>query len=425
MGPTMRRCPIAGCGVIVEHVSSSAGFTATDLVAPALRRNPRRAHLLVSTVLGKHIPTDPRAVTGAADRLGDLVADLVGARVEDALVVGFAETATGLGHGVATRIRAGTYLHSTRRRGVEPPVYAGFEEGHSHATSHELVPSAPDVLGGRGPVVLVDDETSTGRTAMAAIHALQERCPRRRYVIASLVDFRAPEDDELIDHTARELDIVIDLVSLARGRVALPGSLTAAVEALPEPKFNDRNLMRGNARRCELPWPTTVPEGGRHGFLAADAGSFERAVDDAASVLTACLDRDRPTIVVGHEELMYLPLSIAHVLRDDGLAARFQTTTRSPAYVRNEEGYPLRRGFRFAAPESGETAPRFLYNARWPGLDSEAQIVLVVDSPADTGRLVDRGGAVDVLTAAGIDVIVAALPPSAGLGTRYRAGGAR
>ena len=30
------------------------------LVGLALRRNPRRAHLLVSGVLGKHVPADPR-----------------------------------------------------------------------------------------------------------------------------------------------------------------------------------------------------------------------------------------------------------------------------------------------------------------------------------------------------------------------------
>ena len=46
-----------------------------DLVGMALRRNPRRAHLLVSTVLGKHLPADPRLVYGAGRLLGALVAD--------------------------------------------------------------------------------------------------------------------------------------------------------------------------------------------------------------------------------------------------------------------------------------------------------------------------------------------------------------
>ena len=39
-----------------------------------LRRNPRRAQLLVSTVLGKHLPADPRVIAGTGRLLGALVA---------------------------------------------------------------------------------------------------------------------------------------------------------------------------------------------------------------------------------------------------------------------------------------------------------------------------------------------------------------
>ena len=46
-----------------------------ELVELALRRNPKRAHLLVSTVLGKHIPVDPRSVHETGLRLGRAVAD--------------------------------------------------------------------------------------------------------------------------------------------------------------------------------------------------------------------------------------------------------------------------------------------------------------------------------------------------------------
>ena len=105
------------------------------LLGLALRRNPRRAQLLVSRVLGKHVPTDPRLVRAAGLLLGGLVADALAGRPArplpvpllhaavdgdptatdalhtaaqaaigeppDALVLGFAETATALGHCVA------------------------------------------------------------------------------------------------------------------------------------------------------------------------------------------------------------------------------------------------------------------------------------------------------------------------------------
>ncbi|MGO4492538.1 phosphoribosyltransferase domain-containing protein [Arthrobacter sp. 2YAF22_2] len=43
------------------------------LVGLALRRNPKRAHLLVSRVLAKHVPTEPGIATAAGRLLGLLV----------------------------------------------------------------------------------------------------------------------------------------------------------------------------------------------------------------------------------------------------------------------------------------------------------------------------------------------------------------
>lgn len=113
---------------------------------------------------------------------------------------------------------------------------------------------------------------------------------------------------------------------------------------------------------------------------------------------------------------MYMPLRLAHALTDHGTATRFQTTTRSPAFVRDVPGYPLRRGFSFVAPEQipaehEAEAARYLYNARWPEpSDERPELILVIDSPADTDRLRADGGVLDVLTAAGEDVLVAIVP---------------
>lgn len=445
--------------------------TVPELVRPGLRKNPRRAHLLVSTVLGKHLPTDPRVVLDAGNRLGDLVRGVLGART--AVVLGFAETATGLGHCVAARIEASCYLHSTRRRVPDVVTFAGFEEGHSHATSHLLQPVPAGIFAGAGPLVLVDDEISTGDTALDAIRALHTFTPRAHYVLASLVDMRTEADRERFAAAAAELGARIDTVCLASGRTYLPEDLPRTVQELPEVEFNPIGTRTGSYRRVELPWPAVVPEGGRHGFLRSDTDGFDRAVDVAARILRDRLAVDhpgRPVIVLGHEELMYLPLRLAVSLAEQGVPTRYQTTTRSPAYILDEPGYPLRRGFRFVAPEPGEEQPRYLYNARWTPLPGHAHhhhggpgeshhglrsvghdirlpraaspgaavvpitadgigtavvedagaaegapgaepvAVVVVDAPADTPRLVAAGGLIDVLTAAGTDVLVAVLP---------------
>ncbi|MFD3510727.1 phosphoribosyltransferase [Nocardia sp. NPDC058666] len=380
-----------------------------ELVQPGLRRNPRRAHLLVSTVLGKHLPTDPRVVIGAGNRLADLVREVLGD--QEAVVLGFAETATGLGHCVAARIDAGVYLHSTRRHEPRATTLTGFEEGHSHATSHLLQPAPAAIFANDLPLVLVDDEISTGDTAIDAVRALHAFAPRSHYVLASLVDMRTPADRIKFEAAAAELGARIDTVCLASGRTDLPAGLIGTVTALPDPQLNPVAPQPGSYDRIELNWPADVPEGGRHGTLRSDNAPFDIAVKSIANEVSARLDVEfagRPVIVIGHEELMYLPVRLAADLADAGTPARFQTTTRSPAYVLDEPGYPLRRGFRFTAPEPDPTAARYLYNAQWP--DADPVLLVVIDPPADTPELVAPGGLVDVLTASGADVLIAVVP---------------
>src|ERR1044072_5599046 len=195
----------------------------TDLLGLALRRNPKRAHLLVSNVLGKHVPQSPSVVYGQGFALGRRVRDLLGdEEAARAVVLGYAETATGLGHSVADGIALAPYLHSTRRPGPGAPPAGGFEEPHSHATSHLLLPEDPALLAGDGPLVLVDDEFSTGNTVLNTVRDLHQRYPRRRYVVVALVDMRSAADAGRLDDFAREIGARVDLVAAASGAVRLP-----------------------------------------------------------------------------------------------------------------------------------------------------------------------------------------------------------
>lgn len=387
--------------IALTPTGSSSSWSVDELVRPGLRRNPRRAHLLVSEVLGKHIPVDPATVTSAAEQLADLVLGAVGG--SDVDVLGFAETATGLGHGVAAHLGAHCYLHSTRRHVPGLDVYAEFQEGHSHATDHRLLPTSAGVMRTTLPLVLVDDEISTGTTALEAVRSLHAAAPRARYVIASLVDMRSPEHHAHTRSVAEELGVMIDSVSLAQGSVELAPDLVETVIALPDPHYNPVASTPGVVSRIDATWPATVPDGGRHGFLESDAGAFDDAVAQVADVVDAAIDATRPVVVLGHEELMYMPLRLATALGERHHPALYQTTTRSPAYVLDEPGYPLRRGFEFRAPEEDDAQHRYVYNASGP---ENALIVIVVDEPADTDRLFADDGAARTIAAAGSDVLV-------------------
>jgi orotate phosphoribosyltransferase len=397
-------------GLGAEHISGVDDWRVEDLVRPGLRRNPKRAHLWVSTVLGKHIPVPPAVIFAAAADLGVLSTTALRARgLTDSLVFGFAETATGLGHAVAHQMDAGHYLQSTRRENIAVPVIARFEEGHSHATDHLIVPTDPDTLLTDLPVVLVDDEISTGATALDAIASMQRIHRRPLYLVSSLVDMRTEDDISRCRRRAEELGTEVEFISLARGCTHIPEGLPAQVVDLPPATPPPSVAQAGSIERLEVPWPASVPDGGRHGFRREDWPDFDEAISEVARVVAGRLDPGRSIVVVGHEELMYLPQRVAASLAEFVEAPILsQTTTRSPAHVIDREGYPLRRGYNFIAPEPDEARDRYLYNAVHD--DPDARVVMIVDSPADTESLTGSGGLVDTLSGAGVDVLLVVVP---------------
>ncbi|MFE6778885.1 phosphoribosyltransferase [Streptomyces sp. NPDC057702] len=411
-----------------------AGGRLRELLGLALRRNPRRAHLLVSNVLGKHVPQRPDVVYGAGVRLGERVRALLGeADAARAVVLGYAETATGLGHSVADGLALAPYLHSTRRpvAGVAP--VGGFEEEHSHATSHLLLPEDPELLAGDGPLVLVDDEFSTGRTVLNTIRTLHDRFPRDRYVVVALVDMRSAADRAELERFAASLGARVDLVALAAGTVRLPADVLARGQALVaaheagtgatgtgvEPagsagagtgapardplgaaRSTDGSAPAAGAGhpaavRVELDWPRQLPDGGRHGFTPAHRRTLDAALPEMARRLaralhpreaapgttvtpassvtpTARADARAPRVLVlGFEELMYAPLRLA-----DALRAEFARTAGAVAADTGDAGAAGATG---AAGGTGVGGPGAVPEVRYS--TTTRSPVLALDDP--------------------------------------------
>ena len=419
-----------------------AGPDPGALLGLALRNNPRRAQLLVSRVLGKHVPTDPRVVHAAGLLLGALVADAlagcpprtlpvdllhdalrgapgaagalhVEARAAvapepvDAVVLGFAETATALGHCVAEALGGADYLHSTRRPVAGVATAGSFVEEHSHHTGHLLLPSDPALLAGPRPLVLVDDELSTGRTAVNTIAALHRTAPRAHYVLATLVDLR---DDAL---AGLPDGVRVDVVALTRARLTLPPDLAERAAALraelagatadagpgrdgAAPAVTCRDAIGAPAAGADAParvllsdlgWPAGLPAGARHGFTAAHHRLLAVALPELGAALAraAGVRPGERTLVLGTEELMAVPLRLAAALADAGHDVRFSTTTRSPAVVADAPDYALTSGIVFPShddPADGP-GPRYAYNIarNWD------HVLVVVDPAGDTTAL--------------------------------------
>jgi adenine/guanine phosphoribosyltransferase-like PRPP-binding protein len=454
-------------GLSLRTTGSPVGLSLTDLVGLAVRRNPRRAHLLVSRVLGKHVPTDPRVVLGAGLLLGELVrlrlagddtalpppvaaaaeqlrlaltdpdaadaaagllsAFAVPSARHDVVVLGYAETATALGDAVAERLGATLYLHSTRRSVPGLAPYGGFEEAHSHATSHLLLPAGPAMLEGGDALVLVDDELSTGATVLSTIEALHRRAPRGRYVVAALVDLRSGDDRARFDDAGARLGARIDVVALATGVVRLPADVLDRGRALVE-ELDGVERARPSGpptavRWVDIGWPRTVPETARHGIAPEHrqllATRLPRVADELAQAVQGLLPPDAGSwprvLVLGTEELMAAPLRLAVALQGElagrGCPAtvRFSTTTRSPVLPLDDPGYAIRSALVFDAHDEPDDGPghRFAYNLAGRPFDV---VVLVTDEHGSLPHPGEPNGLLHQLGAATRRVVVAMLP---------------
>ncbi|HEY3480020.1 MAG TPA: phosphoribosyltransferase domain-containing protein, partial [Streptomyces sp.] len=363
-----------------------------------------------------HVPQSPHEVYGQAYALGVRARELLGPDAAgEAVVLGYAETATGLGHAVADGIGGVPYLHSTRREVPGVAAGGGFQEEHSHATGHLLLPEDPGLLSGSGPLVLVDDEFSTGQTVLNTIRDLHARHPRERYVVVALTDMRSAADRQRLDGFAASLGAGVDVIALASGTVTLPDGvlargqeLVARHESAPPAPAAAYDLTH-----VDLGWPAGLPDGGRHGFTPAHRQTLEDALPAMAGTLRAALPEGaRRVLVLGNEELMYAPLRLAGALQETLPEAdvRFSTTTRSPVLAVDDPGYAIRSRIVFPAhddPTDGGAPERYAYNVAGAGFDA---VVCVVDSAGETPELYAPGGLLAHLAAHTGGLLLAVVP---------------
>lgn len=150
-----------------------------ELFDIAERRNPKRAFLFVSKVLGRHIPVSPQKMRETYQRLAKQFPPSLEGPI---LFIGMAETAVGLGAGIFDEVRSryqqAIYLTSTRHPVDNGELLCEFKENHSHATDHLLyLPKTAEQrqwVQQAKTVVLIDDEATTGNTFINLLSALRE-----------------------------------------------------------------------------------------------------------------------------------------------------------------------------------------------------------------------------------------------------------
>jgi len=301
----------------IEVTGEGGSWGVRSLLDVAARTNAARGYLLVSRVLGKHLPVTPSRMARAHDALAAaLPVDLQG----PVAFVGMAETATGLGWGVfesfgrRTTRRDLVYLHTTRHPVAGHEALA-FEERHSHGPAQVLCVPGATPAGDRWraarTLVVVDDEVTTGLTAAA----LADRVARsgvplaRRCMVALVASGRATltaEGGALAGW---------DVATLASVRVTFTAAGERAVTTAPQGLSPLPEGVGSNA------W-------GRVGAIAAPPLP-EGLLGWAEG---RCRGAER-VVVLGAGECMHPAFVLARALEAAGHVALVQATTRSPVHV--------------------------------------------------------------------------------------------
>jgi hypothetical protein len=312
----------------------------------ATRHNAKRRFLFVSRLLGRHLPTRPEQLTGAARQLAEKLraANLA----EPCLFVGMAETATTLGQAVFREWqrlggKKALYLDSTRRR-TGGEIAFTFSEAHSHATGHAIhrpmrAQDPHDYFGEARTLVIIDDETTTAQTAARLREAYANWRAKNGFPgveqthLAVLLRWHPPTAADEADDGA-----TLRCHSLLEGRF----------EFLP----NDDPLPVAPAPSAAIDALTLARDGARGGILEPEP------LPDAWAQAARAVSSGESVLVVGTGEYGFVPLRFAEALEAWGDVQAFvQATTRSPVLPGGAIGHVRR----FPAL-SGEAHEEFLYN---------------------------------------------------------------
>lgn len=384
--------------VEVTVIENPFNLPIDELFTMAARINKKRSFLFVSKLIGKHMPINPNKclITSAllavryyekvreaqCHSKNELLSAFLGgersfnrAPIIHAtyypLIIGFAETATSLGHAFSDCFENADYFHTTREVLQDKTPVITFEEEHSHATSHRCYIPIEMIQNDR-EVILVDDELTTGNTALNMIRSIHSQFPRKEYTVVSILDWRSEEKKRAFIRLEKLLGITIHVVSLISGTLKVtqlkeleehhtvdnngseePASIEV-IHLFPLFSYIYSPSVATNGTVNYFPY---LEETGRFGINSSRYEVNQQKVIKAGQILAKKRIGKR-ALCLGTGEFMYIPMKIAAEMGDE---VYYQSTTRSPIFIQNDEMYGVRNGCYFPNPEDTAIS-NFVYN---------------------------------------------------------------
>lgn len=356
--------------------------------------NSKRNFLFISKLLGKHIIVNPDICKSAGLLLSslkynninnkniveyikgestDIKKDLeqVSNNTNKVLVIGFAETATGLGMSVASSINNCTFWTTTREDVVNVKNLLTFEEEHCHATTHNLFSLTDASFDDYDEIILVDDEITTGKSMLNLIDAIKNISNIKKFNIMTILDWRADNYRDDYKKYIEENNIEINVYSIMSGSVTpannnVYSDLTEIEEITVKTNVEKLDIIERTSVNTEHGVINYVKNSGRFSTSQKEIKNLENICKDIANKINT----NKKILVLGHGENIYIPSRVASYLN-----AEFRTTTRSPIYC---DGKIIKTKHKFVDRD----VTYFFYNKE--EIESKYdEVILITDTPLD------------------------------------------
>lgn len=348
------------CGTLT--VQPTGGTIPLDeLFDIAERRNPKRAFLFVSKVLGRHIPVLPSVMRSVYQQLAQQFSTKLEGPV---LFIGMAETAVGLGAGVFDELRSrfsdSVYLTSTRHP-IDGDLLCEFKENHSHATDHLLYLPNDSELRRRvvqaKTVVLIDDEATTGNTFINLLAALVEPNKSegvgltqiKQVITLTLTDWSGSAITE-------KCPLPVQTISLVQGDWDWQADPDAPIPIMPAVNITASGNFPIIGKQSWGRLGMSIPAGDLGSQISTFSGE--------------------KLLVLGSGEFVWEPFLLAERMENQGADVKYSSITRSPIST----SFAIKSAIAFT-DNYGLGIPNYVYNVAHQHFD---RILLCVETPKES-----------------------------------------
>ena len=353
----MKKNILALTNYVVVTKNNSTIYTPDEIVNICKRRNnPKRDFLFVNSLQGKHIPVEPSKTFTLFDELVSGIITSISSN-EKIVVIGFAETATAIGHYIASSLSNCIYYMQTTREPIElAKSILEFKEEHSHATEQFLYGTV-DALKCCDRIIFVDDEITTGNTILNFIRELEAIGINTKFSVATLLNW---QNDEW---TQKFMSLNIDTYFVLRGKIK---DIKATVPVDVSVQEFHYETLNGYPTVISLKCSVSDFYKERIGCKPYDFKEFsnELYLQTINALGNALPQKDDDVLVLGTEEFMFTPMVFGKMLSEKlNVHVKFHATTRSPIETSKKSSYAIHHRYPISSCYD-KNRNTFIYNLK-------------------------------------------------------------